>query len=305
MAVEFGLGLVFGPPAGRTEQWLNELDESVPKLAKHFRSLWMTDHFFWRDEPTYEAMMTLAFLAARYPSYDVGPMVLGQNYRNPAHLAQMAATLQALTGGRFVLGIGAGWKEDEYRAFNYHFPTPGERIEQLEEALIILKKMWTQSGPISYEGKHYRVTEAWCEPKPNPLPPIMVGGSGAKTMLLAAKYADWWNMSDSGIAAYSERHAILKQHCERIGRDPATLRRTWFGRMAVGRTQAEAERYANSREIKYSTQNAFVGTPAQILEQLHAFIDLGVTYFMVDVIGLPNPDVIGMVTEEVIGKLSD
>ena len=303
MTIDFGLGLPFGPPAGQIEQWINTLDASLPKLGKHFRSLWMTDHFFWKDQPTYEALTALTYLAARFPEYEIGPMVLGQNYRNPAHLAQMAATLQALTHGRFILGIGAGWKEDEYRAFNFRFPTPGERIEQLEDTLVILKKMWTQAGQISYVGKHYSVTDAWCEPKPNPVPPIMVGGSGTKTMLLTAKYADWWNMSDVNKAGYSERLAILKQHCTTIGRDPASLRLTWFGRMAVGKTQAEAEGYANSREIKYSTQNAFVGTPSQVVEQLQEFIALGVSYFMVDLIGLPNADVIEMVTEEVISKV--
>lgn len=302
MNIDFGLGLLFGPPKARHAQWLADLDAALPALRGHFRSLWMTDHFFWEDEPTFEAMTTLSFLTARFPSFEVGPMVLGQNYRNPAMLAQMASTLQTLSGGRFILGIGAGWKEDEYRAYNYRFPSPGERVEQLEETIQIIKLLWKQPGPVTFTGRHYRVVDAWCEPKPSPRPPIMVGGSGAKTMMITARHADWWNMSDSNVAAYGEKLAALRANCESIGRDPATLRPTWFGRMAVGRTQAEAEARASSRAIRYSTENAFVGTPAQIVEQIGAFVDLGVSYFMVDVIGLPDPDVIGMVTEEVTAR---
>ena len=301
--IDFGLGLLFGPPKGNLTHWLGTLDASLPKLAPHFRSLWMTDHFFWRDEPTYEAMTSLAFLAARFPAFEIGPMVIGQNYRNPAMLAQMASTLQTLTQGRFIMGIGAGWKEDEYRAYNYAFPRPGERIEQLEETLILLKKLWTQPGQVTYTGKHYRVTDAWCEPKPSPVPPIMVGGSGLKTMLLTATYADWWNMSDASVAAYAEKAAILKGNCVAIGRDPNTLRLTWFGRMAIGATQAEAEARGASRAIKYTLDNALVGTPAQLAEQIQAFVALGVSYFMVDVIELPDQHVIDLVVNDLMPRV--
>ena len=105
-------------------------------------------------------------------------MVLGQSYRNPATLALMAATLQALSGGKFIMGIGAGWKEDEYRAYNYPYPSPSVRVQQLEEILIILKKMWEEPGQVSYQGRHYAIKDAWCEPKPEPQIPILVGGGG-------------------------------------------------------------------------------------------------------------------------------
>jgi alkanesulfonate monooxygenase SsuD/methylene tetrahydromethanopterin reductase-like flavin-dependent oxidoreductase (luciferase family) len=299
MTIDFGLGLLFGPPKGRHTEWLDTLDIALPALAGRFRSVWMTDHFFWLDEPTFEALTSLTYVAARFPGIEVGPMVLGQNYRNPAMLAQIASTLQTLSGGRFVVGLGAGWKEDEYRAYNYAFPTPGERVEQLEETLIILKTLWSQPGKVSFAGKHYRVTDAYCEPKPSPAPPIMVGGSGTRTMLVTARHADWWNMSDSNVTAYAERLAVLHGHCNSIGRDPRTLRATWFGRMALGRTQVEAEARASARMLKYSTDNAFVGTPEQVVAQLKAFVDLGVTYFMVDLMGLPDPEVMAMARDVV------
>src|SRR4051812_12437151 len=115
MPVDFGLGLLAGPPKGQISKWMDDLDASIPQLAGHFKSLWMTDHFFWEDAPTYEAWTTLCYAAARWPQFDVGPMVLGQSYRNPAMLAKMGATLQALSNGRCIMAIGAGWKEDEYQ----------------------------------------------------------------------------------------------------------------------------------------------------------------------------------------------
>ena len=130
-----------------------------------------------------------------------------------------------------------------------------------------------------------------------------MGGTGLKTMMLTAKYADMWNMSDTNLAGYAERLAILNQHCESIGRDPATLRKTWFGRMAIGATAAAAEARANSRALPYTTANAFVGTPAQIVEQLQGFVAAGVSYFMLDMIGLPDSDVIAMLTGEIIPRV--
>ena len=303
MAVDFGLSLLAGPPKGQTNKWLADLDASVPALQGHFRSIWMTDHFFWGGEPTYEAWVAMSFLAARFPTFEVGPMVLGQSYRNPALQALMATTLQSLSNGRFIMGIGAGWKEDEYLAYDYPFPRAGIRIEQLEETIIIFKKLWSESGKITYEGKHYKVVDAWCEPKPVPMIPIVVGGGGEKTMRVAAQYADMWNLSDAGITRYTERVNILERHCDELGRDASTLRRSWFGRLAIGKTQAEAEKYANSRTMKYTTDNAFVGTPEQVAEQMAAFVAVGCDYFMVDIIGLPNPDIIGLVIEELVPKV--
>ena len=176
MTIEFGLVLPAGPPKDQIDRWLDELDSSLSGLDEHFKSLWMTDHFFWDDDPTYEAWTVLAFAAARWPQFDLGPMVLGQSYRNPALLAKMAATLQALCRGRFIMAIGAGWKEDEYHAYGYPFPRAGIRVEQLEDTLEIIRRLWTEPGQVTYQGKHYSITEAYCEPKPEPIPPLIVGG---------------------------------------------------------------------------------------------------------------------------------
>lgn len=298
MAADFGLALPAGPPKGQISKFTDDLDVCLPQLQGHFKSLWMTDHFFWGDEPTHEAWTIISYLAARWPQFDVGPIVLGQSYRNPALLAKMGATLQALSGGRFIMAVGAGWKEDEYRAYGYPFPRPGVRVEQLRDTLEILKRMWTEPGKATYHGKHYHVEDAYCVPKPVPIPPIMVGGGGHKTTRLAAQYADWWNMHDVNWAAYRERLSRLKEGCEQVGRELSTIRLTWFGRLVVGRTESQAKALAG----KWTPENAFVGTPQQVVDQMSPFVDAGVDYFIATVLGLPDPDVIGLLLEDVLPK---
>lgn len=304
MTVEFGLALVEKHPKSAINQWMDDLDVIVPRLIGHFKSLWMTDHLFWGEQYTYEAWTVLSFLAAKWPQFDVGSMVMGQNYRNPALLAKMASTLQGFSNGRFIMGIGAGWKEDEYAGYGYDYPAPTVRLEQLEDTLEIFKRLWTQSGAVNYTGKHYHLKDAFLEPKPTPVPPICIGVKGDRSLKLAAKYADWWNVSDASIGYYKDRLAKLDEHCDSIGRDPKTIRRTWFGRVVTGRNDAEVNARAVSREgTIFSTNNAFVGTPSQIVEQMSEYVAAGADYFMIDIVGLPNPDILDSILEDILPKV--
>ncbi len=300
MSVDFGLGLLAGPQRDAPHGWQAALDASLPQFVGHIESLWMTDHFFWPDHATFEAWTVLSYMAGKWPQFMVGPMVLGQSYRNPALLALMGATLQTLTNGRFIMAIGAGWKEDEYHAYGYPYPAAKIRLEQLRDTLEILKRMWTSPDPVTYHGKHYSIENAYCEPKPDPVPPIIVGGGGKTTMHLAVEYADWWNISDANLEKYLDRLSILHQHCEELGRDPSTLRLTWFGRLAVGKTEQEAQRRGGER---WTRANAFVGTPDQIVEDMLAFVDRGVDYFMMEIQDLPNQDVIDMVIHDILPRV--
>src|SRR5262249_29533142 len=146
--------------------------------------------------------------------------------RNPAHLAKMSATLQYLSGGRLTLGIGAGWQEDEYQAYGYAFPSAGERIAQLAETIEILRVMWTQS-PASYDGRYCKVENACCEPRPNPMPPIMVGASGERILKVVARLGDGWN-TGCDIETYRQRYDRLRRHCDEIGRDEGTISRSLY-----------------------------------------------------------------------------
>ena len=301
MPIEFGYVLPDGPRQGNPGSWLADLDAIAPILHSHFSGLWLTDHFFWEDEPTFEAWTAMTFVAARFPQFDIGSIVLGQSYRNPALLAKMAATLQALCAGRLILGVGAGWKEDEYHAYGYEYPSASVRVAQLKDTLEIITRMWREPGRVSYTGEHYSITNAYCEPKPDPLPRLIVGGGGHTTMKLAAQFADEWNLYDAPYATYKQRVEILHRHCEATNRDPATLRMSWFGRLVVGHTEDEAIRVGAG---KWTRNNALVGTPAHLVEQMQAYLDLGVRGFMVKILGTEKRAAVEMVIEEIMPHLS-
>jgi alkanesulfonate monooxygenase SsuD/methylene tetrahydromethanopterin reductase-like flavin-dependent oxidoreductase (luciferase family) len=186
-----------------------------------FQAIWISDHLQKGNDRITEAWVTLAYLAGMYPSYDIGHMVLGVGYRNPALVAKMAATLQWLSAGRLTLGIGAGWQADEYAAYGVAFPSPGTRIEQLAEAIELIRTMWRES-PATFDGRHFQVRDAYCEPRPDPAPRILVGGQGPKLMRLVAEQADAWTW-DGPLELFQPPHDRLVQACAEIGRDVAEI----------------------------------------------------------------------------------
>ncbi len=296
--IQFGLTLP-SPRQLSREDYLAAIQQSLELATGHFDSIWFTDHLQYGNSPILEGWITLTYLAALHPQFTFGHAVLCQSFRNPALLAKMTATLQFLSGGRFILGIGAGWKKDEYTAYGYDFPSAGTRVEELEETLRIIKAMW-RDGRVTVQGKHYRVIDAWCEPKPDPIPTIMVGGSQPRMLRVIARHAGWWNVSSTGIADYRKQVAECERACAEVGRDPATLRRTWYGGCLCAPTEA-AVKALNTNNI--SPHSAFVGTPAQIIEQMRPFIDLGVDYFMLGNAGFPDLTTPGLLINEVIPAL--
>ena len=178
-----------------------------------------------------------------------GHAVLCQSFRNPALLAKMAATLQFLSGGRFILGIGAGWKEDEYHAYGYDFPPAGVRVEELEETLQIVKALWTEEQA-TVEGKHYQVTRGVVRAEARPAAARSWSAARSRACCaLVARHADWWNVSWTGIADYRKQVAECERACAEVGRDPATLRRTWFGGCVCAPTEAEVARLNVRRHL--------------------------------------------------------
>jgi len=186
-------------------------------VPEEFSTVWISDHLQIGAEPRVEGWTALTYLAAAFPRFRYGHLVLSQSFRNPALLAKMAASLQELTGGRFILGIGAGWLEEEYRAYGYDYPSGGVRVAQLAEAIEVMRAMWTQS-PATYHGTWYHVEGAYCEPRPDPPIPIMVGTNGPKALAVTARLADWWTWDGPWEATYREPHEILRRQCETIGR---------------------------------------------------------------------------------------
>ena len=282
--------------------FVDQIISGIECVKGGFDSIWVSDHFHPpmgganNELGVLECMTTISYLGGAFPQLDFGSIVLGQSYRNPALLAKMGATLQMLTHGRFILGIGAGWKEDEYLAYDYDFPKASVRIAQLSEAVQIVRKMWTET-PANFEGQYYHIRGAYCEPKPSPRPPIMIGGGGEQlTLRVVAELADWWNLITADIDTYAHKLAVLRAHCESVGRKPEEIVKVLGHFAAIAETEAEAKRIPGPSQ-------GFVGTPAQIVEQLQPFVELGVEYFILSFRDYPNPRGSILFAEEVIPQL--
>ncbi|HZT98214.1 MAG TPA: LLM class flavin-dependent oxidoreductase, partial [Ktedonobacteraceae bacterium] len=149
--------------------------------------------------------------------------------------------------------------------------------------------------------KHYQVVDAWCEPKPEPVPTIMVGAFQPRMMRVTARYADWWNVSWTGIETYRKYVEEFERACGEVQRDPATVRRGWYGGCACGRTEDEVKRLNTNN---YTTERAFVGTPGQVIEQMRPFVDAGVDYFMLSIGGFPDLTTLELLLSEVLPALN-
>jgi F420-dependent oxidoreductase-like protein len=199
--------------------------------ALGYDSLWLSDHFTstggddreaWG--PVFEALTTGAALATLTRRVRIGHLVLANSFRHPALLASAAATLDHISGGRFILGMGTGWHELEHRAFGIPLGAPGERIRRLEESLEVITRLWTEDR-VTFEGRYIQLQGAQLAPKPlqKPHPPIMLGGDGERgTLRLVARYAQAWN-SNRSAATTARKRAVLADHCAKYGRDPSEI----------------------------------------------------------------------------------
>ncbi len=195
-----------------------------------FHGIWDYDHFYGLVEPsgfTYEGWTTLAAMAASTERARIGCMVTGVTYRHPAVLANMAVTVDHISGGRLEFGIGAAWHEPEHRGYGMDFPSAGTRVAMLDEALDVIRLLWSQDSA-SYQGRFFRLEDARCIPKPlqRPHPPIVVGGSKPKMLRIIAKHADEWNTPAQGPEEWSTQNATLDEACAQIGRNAKHIRRS-------------------------------------------------------------------------------
>jgi len=308
--VKFGLRFPeFALDGAPVEQLVEQGNRLLEAGSGLFDSAWVSDHFLpWstRYPPAienFEALTTLSYLAGKHPAYTFGNIVLCQSYRSPALLAKMATSLQAISGGRFVLAIGAGWKEDEYRAYGYDFPPAAVRIAQLAEAAQIIRKMFTEPRA-TFHGRYYQIEDAICEPKGNPPPPLMIGGSGRKlTLRVAARYADWWN-GGGDPTHYGEVLGVLRGHCRDVGRDYDSLVKTWHGDcVAVAPTHAAAQKLAEASPF-YDPGSSIVGTPDEVTAHLRRFTDLGAEHFIVRFADFPATNGAELFGREVIPRFA-
>jgi len=303
MNIDFGWEIPTGARrmSAGAENYKPHVQRILNRITGHFHSAWIPDHFMYQDHDVPESLVTLSHLAALYPELYFGPVVLGQSYRNPALLAKMAATLQQLTDGRFVLGIGAGWHEKEYKAYGYDFPLASTRIAQLAEVIQICKAMWDPAQPeATFQGQHHHIEKAVCNLKPLPPPPVMIGGAGEKLMLrVVAQHADWWNLVGVSPETYAHKIAVLQRHGAEVGRDPAKIRKTWMGVVSIAPTRQQAEAAMENYPI-WPDDIPIVGTPSEVIAQLESYTALDVDLFILAFADEPALTGIDLFINEVI-----
>lgn len=215
---------------GPNNSWEETLAVARHAEATGWDGVWYADHFMPNQEdvsgPVNECWTTLAGLAAAVPRVRLGSLVAGNMYRHPAVLAKMAAGIDNISGGRLVLGLGAGWQENEHQKYGIEFSTVGGRLSRLEEACEVVTGL-LRNGRTTFGGKYYQLDDAPLEPKPvqQPLPLLIGGGGERRTMRIAAKYADEWNVWGRP-DVLRQKMGVLDGHCRDLGRDPKSIKRS-------------------------------------------------------------------------------
>src|SRR5581483_2142810 len=267
--VQFGFNVSISNSGLPRQEFLNKTRAALDTIVGHFDSVWLPDHLQFGKNPLFEGWTMLTYLAALQPELRYGHLVLCQLFRNPALLAKMAATFQYVSQGNFILGIGAGWAEEEAKAYNLPFPSAGQRVSELEEQLQIINALWREES-VTFEGKYHQVRDASCLPHPEPLPPVLIAGFQPRMMRLVARYADWWNTGIDTLEKAKEQLRALDASCEQVGRDPKTLRRTAMVQCYCASTEQKVKEFADRQKRPFGLD--IVGTPAQVVEQLQPFI---------------------------------
>lgn len=274
-------GIQIEPQFGYEYSYLREVARRVE--AAGFESFWASDHFLIRpdavDVDCLEAWTLLTAIAVGTKKLRIGPMVASQSYRNPCLAAKMAASLDRISGGRLYFGVGAGWKEVEYKAYGYPFPNPGARVRQLDEALTIARLMWTKPTA-DFKGKYYSVNDCVAMPKPvqNPLP-VLVGGTGDHLLKVAARHAQVVNFAwNIDLKVFKERLGVLEKHCENLGKDYSLIRKSAGLHLALigvkSGTLAPYEKYSGVKMWERKTDE-------EAAEFVRGYKELGVSHFVI------------------------
>lgn len=288
--IRFGLQVA---PQQTSIEELKEVWQEAEALG--FDSLWTNDHLLPSvgpsDESNLESWTLLAAMATVTKRVQIGALVSSNTFRHPAVLAKMATTIDHLSNGRLVLGIGAGWFEREHQAYGVAFPALKDRAKALGESLEVITKLWSAESPVSFKGQYYTLVDAPFMPKPvqKPYPPIMIGGIGEKRILpLVARYAQMWNIPNLEPEKIAEKNKILEQACKKIGRNCAEIERSYVTPLYIKADPAEAksllETLADIRKItvEEARRSVLIGDPAVIRQQVQTYIDAGVTHFIIN-----------------------
>ena len=302
---------------GDTSQIADSLRNLVTRAENiGFDSFWVMDHFHQiqfvgtPEEPMLEGWTIISMLAGITTKIKLGTLVTGIIYRYPSVLAKVAATLDVLSKGRLYMGIGAGWNEQESLAYGISFPSNQERMLMLEDAIQIIRKMWTEEPYASFNGKYYQIRNAYCNPKPiqKPSPPILVGGSGErKTLKIVAKHADACNLFGSP-ETVRKKLDILKEHCKTVGRDYDSILKTKLGAIIIDDNSDMVKNRVREtfRGIPEEQIREFViyGTPEDVLRQIEILEQVGIQYLIVDLEPSREREALDTFANKVINKMS-
>jgi F420-dependent oxidoreductase-like protein len=281
-----------------------------------FDSFWVMDHFHQiqfvgrPEDIMLEGWTVLSMLAGITTKIKLGTLVTGIIYRYPSVLAKIASTLDVLSKGRLFMGLGAAWNEQESLAYGINFPSNQERLLRLEEAIQIIRKMWTEEPCASFNGKYFQIINAYCNPKPiqKPSPPILVGGSGErKTLKIVAKYADACNLFGS-TESIKKKLDILKEHCKSVDRDFDSILKTKLGTIVLddNREMAKDRVEETFRGVSEEQIKEFViyGTPEDILKQIEALQQVGIQYLIVNLEPSRELEALDTFANKIITKMS-
>ena len=264
-------------------------------LEAGFDTIWVEDHMGWGDKSHLECLTTLAWLAGRHPGPRWGTMVCGEAFRNPAYLAKVGATLQVLTGGRFILGMGAGNNGGEHAEFGFPFGRPGERLDRLDEAVRIVRLLWL-GGRQHFAGKHHSVSDAIVAPRPEPAVPVMIGGGGERrTLRLVADLADWWCADVGTVEAFVHKSAVLDGHCAAVGREPETVHRSQVAWISVAEDPADL--------IRRDDVHVVAGSPDEVADELLGFRRAGADHLQLRFLDFPSLEGLHLFADRVKPRL--
>jgi F420-dependent oxidoreductase-like protein len=297
------------PQQGATYDQLLAVARLTEELG--FDAFFRSDHYLRIGEGplgpgSTDAWLTLAALGRETERIRLGTLVTPVTFRYPGVLAIEVAQADAMSGGRVEIGLGAGWHDREHAAFGLPFPSTGDRFEMLEEQLAILDGMWTTpvGETFSFDGKHHKIEDSPALPKPaqRPRPPIILGGWGTKrTPRLAARFADEFNMPFPPVSYFREGCDHVRAACEKIDRDPATMRFTAAVVVCVGRDEAEFTKRAGAIGHKPEDlrANAAGGLPGEVVERIHAFAEAGAETIYLQLLDLDDRDHLRLIAAEV------
>jgi F420-dependent oxidoreductase-like protein len=293
--------------------------ETMSRCAKEaeqagFDAIWLYDHFHTvptaQLETVFECWTSMAALARDTSTIKLGQMVTCNSYRPPSLLAKMASGVDVMSRGRLILGIGAGWYENEYQAYGYEYPETPERLRMLRESLQVIKAMWTEDRA-DFEGRYYHLRGAINEPKPvqKPHPPIWIGGAGEKvTLKLVAQYGDACNFN-ADVATVRHKLNVLREHCETVGRDYDSVLKTiefytiLGDRREIDRVVADTARRTGADEAYIRSWHPLSGDAERIAQIIGEYADAGIQYFIVNLPNAFEGGVISRFAEEVFPKV--